>query len=551
MANPYEIPFVVPDIGAAVARLVGVNQANRAHDLAKMNAETQRKYAENSDKRESARAAREKLLFDQGENDRRGKAVQSANELRRQGRHGEADMLLKLHGVNAAPVMGAPTTSPMEVVTPMAAAANLRPPEPEIQPGMPGSAYEGPVAPEAAHSFATPMMGGAAAMPMPRPQHGTGITVPEEPPAMPMVAPPDIATSMTPPPPSAVNDLMPITFGGETTPGKPTGAFRYTGPGGQELGTFDPAEERRFREEKAGRVEDALGPMGSKVSTIANLLAAGDIDQKEAGALLTQIRAEAEATRKNTDREDKQAFDAEQNSKYKSDGLTFEQRMQLAEANGGNRIAAARAGNPFKQEGVNDRIFSLLERRAKAVRDTGLFGKLAGNDKVVRGIMANLGNGTEGLQHKDAQIQLARYFRQAQPTEGEMHLLYDKLGGWTDSFNQFKAKVLRGDLSPEQMRQMKKSAKTVLREHEEDKKRFFEVARSGLGPNSGLDEAPDQAQKAFDMMAAELGIEPGELPPLYDREGGITLGTKQAPKTRPRAEKKGGLHALEDEVNGL
>ncbi len=212
-------------------------------------------------------------------------------------------------------------------------------------------------------------------------------------------------------------------------------------------------------------------------------------------------------------------------------------------------IAGAAPG--LKQEGANDRLFTLLDRRAKAVRDTGLFGKLAANDKVVRGIATNLASGTEGLQHKDAQIQLARYFRQAQPTEGEMHMLYDKLGGWTDSFNQFKAKVTRGDLSPEQLRQMQKSAKAVLHEHDEDKKRFYQVARSGLGPKSGLDEIPDQAQQQFDMMAAELGIEPGALPPLYQTEGGVTLGTGKAPKTQPRGTKKTQLDEIESYLDSL
>ncbi len=247
---------------------------------------------------------------------------------------------------------------------------------------------------------------------------------------------------------------------------------------------------------------------------------------------------------RNKSREDQQEFQALQNKLYRNEPMTAAEREKLA------RIRAS-AGSSFKQEGVNERMFGLLDRRAKAVRDTGLFGKLAANDKVVRGIAANLANGTEGLQHKDAQIQLARYFRQAQPTEGEMHLLYDKLGGWTDSFNQFKAKVLRGDLSPEQLRQMRKSARTVMHEHEEDKKRFYQVARSGLGPKSGLDEIPDQAQQAFDMMAAELGIEPGTLPPLYDTEGGVTLGTKQAPKTQKRGTTKSQLDEIESYLDSL
>lgn len=332
MANAYEIPFAVPDISRAAAMLIGVNQSNRANELAARNADTQAAYAKNAEKRASAQAIREKHQFDQGEKDRRVKAVQSANELRRQGRHSEADMLLKLNGVQATPTIGPAKTTAPEIVTPMSAAASLGAPEP----GQSGSPYEGPAAPHFSQSVPTPMA--AAANTMPRP--GTGVSVPEEPPAMPMVAPPE-EDAMAMGPPSAERDLMPITLPGKTTPGQPTGAFTYKGPDGQDIGTFDPSEEERFRADRAGRVSTALGPLGAQYQQIAKLIASGDIDQKEGAALMMALRAEAGEKAKVSAREDQQTFQAAENDKYRNEGVTISDRNRWEEGRNRARMAAA------------------------------------------------------------------------------------------------------------------------------------------------------------------------------------------------------------------
>jgi hypothetical protein len=211
--------------------------------------------------------------------------------------------------------------------------------------------------------------------------------------------------------------------------------------------------------------------------------------------------------------------------------LAREQSETNAKINAAGRVGAAGPG--FKQESANDRAMTLIERRAKAVRDTSQFAKLVAADKNLRGVMTNIADGTVPLQHKDAQISLARIFRQAQPTEGEMRLLYDGLGGTSDKWNQFVAHMTNGDLSTEQLRQVKLAAKAVAKEHATDVQRFQGVAKSFLGPGSGMEQFPDQAQGMYNGMAAELGLE--NLPPLYSTEGGVSLGTKKAPKTKPRA----------------
>jgi hypothetical protein len=243
------------------------------------------------------------------------------------------------------------------------------------------------------------------------------------------------------------------------------------------------------------------------------------------GDFRAQMSAEAKA------KADAEKQDWERTHKGEISPAALEQKKELA------RIAAAASGTN-RTEPNNERLFSLLDRRANNLRATTQFTKLVAGDKTVRGMMANIADGTVPLQHRDAQIQLARYFRQAQPTEGEMHLLYSQLGGTMDKWNQFVARVSNGDLSTEQLRQVKIAAGAVTREDAEDKRRFVETARKFLGPRSGLDMMPDQAQNLFEGLAAELGLDPASLPPLYQTEGGVTLGSGKKPTVHQRSKEQ-------------
>jgi len=210
------------------------------------------------------------------------------------------------------------------------------------------------------------------------------------------------------------------------------------------------------------------------------------------------------------------------------------------------RVAAAAPG--LRADAANARDMSVLRQQGAAVRATAQFNKLAAADKTVRGLMVNIASGTVPLQHADAQIQLARFFRQAQPTEGEMHMLYNNLGGTMDAWNRFVARMGRGDLDAEQMRQLRASAHTVAREHHEDTSRFVDVARHMLGPGN-FDMMPDQAQQLYEGMGAELGLT--NLPPLYSTEGGVTLGSGKRPKVQPRGTKRTPLDELEAQIDAM
>lgn len=152
----------------------------------------------------------------------------------------------------------------------------------------------------------------------------------------------------------AVADLLPMSEGD-----KPTGRLNFSGPltpadvmagrtTGANLGYFDPAEEKRMREERAGRVTGALGPMGEKYAQISALIARGDIPEAEGKALISALATEASNSQKAADKakaaEEQRKFIQQENAKYKNEGMTVQDRKDIAEILARAKMAAAGAG---------------------------------------------------------------------------------------------------------------------------------------------------------------------------------------------------------------
>lgn len=300
--------------------------------------------------------------------------------------------------------------------------------------------------------------------------------------------------------------------------------YEYTTPGGARF-TVDPMERIRAARAKNAENADRFKAIFSQEPAMSRY--AGEFAARaELGEAPRDVLSDFRARQHD---EAAAAAKAEHDAVYSPDVAQQDKWHKLA-AEAAREAAHAKSSSG--QESANDRVMGLLDRRAKAVRETSQFNKLVQADKTVRGVMVNIADGTVPLQHGDAQIQLAKYFRGAVPTGAEMHHLYDRLGGTLDKWNQFLATMENGDLSDEQLRQVKASAAAVKAEHQEDLNRFQKVAVGLLGPKSGLDLVPDQADAYYRAMGAELGLD--DLPPLYPTEGGIKLGDKKAPTVRPR-----------------
>lgn len=503
----YEAPFTAPDISPGAAMIAAVLRSNRENDRADEYLGLQREAMQRSAERESADEVRRRT---EDEYKKRKEAFEALPALQRA----------------ATKSIGMANANPYGIKF-----------EEQEQPGpslrdsginVMGDTDYG------AHARA--MLGQAEQPPAPKTTLEPGMEGPEQDPAAEAArfAQPEERPMLGPEAPTGVEAAQALL-------GQPHGRKLYATMAGSRFEVPEMTEKTAF-----GADYDAiygnLIDQGIKPTDAMKLVAAQyktDQTQKHIGE-----RLESGQTFKNQNREDQQTFQREENEKYKR---TFDQAMQLAEKAGQYKVAASAPG--LKQESANDRAMSLLERAGAGVRQTSQFNKLAASDKTVRTIMVNIANGTTPLQHKDAQIQLARFFRQAQPTEGEMHILYNNLGGTMDKWNQFVAKMETGDLSSEQLRQMRVSAVAVKKEHEEDLRRFQNVAKARLGPGGGFDLLPDQAQRLYESMGAELGLD--NLPPLYQTEGGITVGSGKAPSVRPRGTKKTALDELESQLDAM
>lgn len=514
MAADYSIPWQPLDMRPGAQFLLGVLRNNREQERADENARTQRMFAEQNLAVSSARAKRDEEEFK-----RKLAETEHRRAVERSQQFGPLTLAARKYGVAYANEMAKPwkisfaeRPAPQGRVAPDLFGAANNAYGDFAQRTLAGEPTQAP--PEAPDDGLDAVSGGAPIMP-PGAQHGPGDALMQ----------PDPVAEETARYEAAPKPQLMMSVDGREVPV----------PQAQESTGLGPEYDAIYSRLLETGMNDAAA-MKMVIAQHQKDILEGGRNTRQQAAIASQ-----------DERLDRRlGFTREENEKYRR---TFDQAKELAETTGRYRVAAA--APQFKQESANDRMYSLLERRGSALRQTTQFSKLVQADKTVRGLMINIARGTVPLQHADAQIQLARFFRGTTPTEGEMKLLYHNLGGTMDKWNQFVARLKTGDLSPEQLRQLKISAKAVQREHDEDRKRWEASARKALGPGSGFENIPDQAQAMFDMMAAELGFEEGEFKPLYPTTGGISLGSKVAPEVRPRAEGRGALDSVEAEVDSL
>lgn len=213
---------------------------------------------------------------------------------------------------------------------------------------------------------------------------------------------------------------------------------------------------------------------------------------------------------------------------------TADQKYQIGMANAAAHGLSARANVASKEDAASARAQSTLDRAMTHAEKTVDFKGLVGMDNTMRGLMANI-DSPNVLQKRDAQIQLGRLFRGTTPTEGEMHLLYNNLGGTADRWNQFVAGLESGGLSDEQARQLKASAGTAHQELEHRKERAFGSLATQFGPGSGFEALAPQINTALKARGKALGV---DVPDVYQAEPGAkgaqVLGSRLKGKEQPK-----------------
>lgn len=247
--------------------------------------------------------------------------------------------------------------------------------------------------------------------------------------------------------------------------------------------------------------------------------------QMQASALIkggvpaVEVTREIQARRK---ADEEHAFKKQQAAQYQT---TAGQKFQIGMANAGSRRLSATAAAGSKEDAAAARAQGTLEKGVNDVDKMVDWKGLAQTDNTVRALQANMSGNT--LQKRDAQIQLARIFRGTTPTEGEMHLLYNNLGGTMDKWSQFVAKLETGGLSPEQEKQLHESTATTVEELQKRKERALGAIRTRLGPGSGMEMLGPQVNQIVKSHGQAVGV---DVPDIYDPQqtggGAVLLGSK-------------------------
>lgn len=386
----YRVPFHPLDISQGTANLLTAFRNRALADQANEELRLRGEKLKNDERRLNAEEYRRQREFEQGEREKTKQAYLSAIEFDKKGDSSTADTLRRMYGIQTKAEMSAPgvftpamalaeaarresadttrkptgdpvkfdPSEPRAPVTPMNALARRGEhtgitvdepppdqtvpviPRQEMQPTgrVPGTGMEGFGDAErqrAADNLNTVGTG----------LHGPRGTLIEN------LDGPQVAADMVEQTPTgrAVQDLIPMT-----EDPRPTGVKIFTGPQGGEIGRFDPSEERRFREERAGRVGEALGPLGEQYVRIAGLIARGDIPEAEGKVLMTTLAAEAaakaKADAKVIAREDEQEHRALLAKLYRNEALTKEDIYNLARMRFSAMVSASGAGPLTPQE---------------------------------------------------------------------------------------------------------------------------------------------------------------------------------------------------------
>lgn len=150
-----------------------------------------------------------------------------------------------------------------------------------------------------------------------------------------------------------------------------------------------------------------------------------------------------------------------------------------------------------------------LNQRATQIRMNNGWTKLVEMDHTAEMLLKDVENGAVPLQNREAQVLAAKIIR-GRVTNEEMHQLYDNLGGASDALSRLAHNVGLGELSPEQLGQLRSSVNVILNAHKTALEHAKQAVRVGFGKATFGRMAP-QAQEMANEMFASIGADPEDL----------------------------------------
>lgn len=367
------------------------------------------------------------------------------------------------------------------------------------------------------------------------------------------------------PPPTAAQSLMGAAPGGRPPPpadhplvaaneaSKARDAQRghnilyFTPPGGQEQ-SYDPqAVREQHLAQRTAEVEAmvAKAPPEAKAvyQELAPALAMNDqLDATDIVKLIGQRMADKRAEEGAAARAHEGELNRGQRATLTADRIEAGHENAHIAADARARYGFAINPPGFKDDQSTRQDSAALEH---AVND--VFAK-AGGGKAIAGMdalhAANANINATGpnavLAHRDAMVQLARYFRGSTPTDSEQKLLYDHLGGTPAAMDAFIKRIESGELSDAAVENLRSSVALAYREAEQKRGRLMSALKHRLAdPGSEFRLMGPAARAQVASVAANYGMEDiGDAFPSDDATATApapALGTGRLARTTPKA----------------
>jgi hypothetical protein len=519
MANPYQIDWQPPNLAPGLSLLLNARNASRENERADQNAATQAEFARLNLQRENNRDYYERKKFEQDAGDRQEKAFASAKLMFQQGDKAGALSLLQRHGIMATPETGPATTTPAKLLTPADVLASQ--PQAQAPQEAVGASPQAPLTPLNVMAM--------AGMHRDDPMAHAGSTVPEEPPQMPQVAPPDVSVGHQGPG-HAIEDLAPMELEPETTtPGGPTGAYSFRGQQGQDLGRYEPH----------GSMTTGFGP---ELDKLYESLVHGGADPTEA-------RKDVFALYKNSQLEsgrDKRLADAiagrqgAQHERFdygREMGLDREDKLSEAEK---NRIAAmerAKVGGQYrvaasapalKIDTANRQDMGTLRQGFKDWKNTVNLSIDSKSHKRLATAMSNLDSGN-AMQQREAAESLVSIFKGGgQVTKASQDLLLKHLAGVVGDAQTWLQHAASGHFGEAELNVLKQATQSALAEEQEKLHAYHESAVDTFGPGSGYEQLGGNVNAMVKGAFRQFGY---DSPDVYPQSAeSVVLGSGKRPK---------------------
>jgi hypothetical protein len=225
------------------------------------------------------------------------------------------------------------------------------------------------------------------------------------------------------------------------------------------------------------------------------------------------------------------------------EGITAAEKRARIAANaklGAAAISARGGGGPGELSKGAAAAFAAVHARARMVATDTAVAQLAKTNEAYDTLLSDVAAGTQNgvpvanpLQNREAQVLAAKIIR-GRVTDAEMNTLYNNLGGAADFFNRLVHGTGLGELSPNQLGQLRQSVDAIVRAHHMQQDRAMSAARAGFGPTSGL--PPDIAQGAMNEFSAAMGMPQEDI---YPQDAGAAPAAAPARGAAPAG---GGEH---------